>query len=311
MAVDNSNSGVAYPGDQAAVDAGNNAQSLRDRDSTTSSENSSGTTGDPKGPTSRALQDALDYFNTTSSDQQSARSSTSQTTTASNTTRTGNSLYSYQGGQQDSIDMRIRLRPYPKASSSIYGDSSSVLSIIKETNGVIFPYTPTISGLSHSVNYTAIDVTHSNQEYYAYKNTETLKLTISGQFTAENYREAQYMFAAIHFLRSCTKMHFGDSDNNRGLPPPVLLLSGYGTMMFNDLPVIITNVTYDYPNTVDLVPVFWNVGGNTSGPIAWVPVIQTITVSITVQNTPKRMRDFDWYKYSNGSLLTSKPGGFI
>lgn len=226
--------------------------------------------------------------------------------------------YSFPAPRGGSVDHRIRIRPFPSMAKTFYDDpkdgsiDGTLLSVLSQTNGVIFPYTPTITGLSHNVNYTAVDTVHSNQEFYAYRNTEALKLTIAGQFTASNYREARYMLACMHFLRSCTKMRFGTSepDATRGLPPPVLLLSGLGQYMFNDLPIILTNVTFDYPNNVDLVPVLGTVSGKQTT-LAWVPVMQTISVSLTIQNTPKRVRDFNFKNYVNGDLLTNKPGGFI
>lgn len=226
--------------------------------------------------------------------------------------------YSYQAGRGGAVDHRIRIRPFPSAASEFYKEAANgaidgdLLDILFQTNGVIFPYTPTITGLSHNVSYTAIDMVHSNQEYYAYKNTEALKLTISGQFTAANYREARYMLAVMHFLRSCTKMRFGtgEPEATRGLPPPVLLLSGYGPYIFNDLPVIITNVTFEYPNNVDMVPVMGKVNGQDQA-LAWVPVLQNISVSLTEQNTPARSREFKFSDYVNGNLLTRKPGGFL
>jgi hypothetical protein len=227
--------------------------------------------------------------------------------------------YTYEPGrskQNDMIDHRIRLRPFPKVAEKLYGEKGNkdnLLDILYDTNGVIFPFTPTLGGISHNVNYTSIDIVHTNQEYFAYKNTEALKFTITGQFSANNYQEARYMLACMHFLRSCTKMHYGGNNNNdslRGLPPPVLLLSGYGTYIFNDLPVILTNVTFEYPNTVDMVPVIWT-DNNRMKPIAWVPILQTISVSVTVQNTPSRLRQFDFDSYIKGALITSKPGGMI
>lgn len=208
------------------------------------------------------------------------------------------------GGQPSTIDHRVRLRPFPSAQDKLYGgsDKGNLLSILYSSNGVIFPFTPTVN-ISHNANYSTIDVVHANQEYHAYKNTEALKLNISGKWSANNAREAQYALACIHFLRSCTKMHFGEteSDATRGLPPPYLLLSGFGQYIFNDLPVIVNNISHDYNDNVDIVPVDWN-----GERLAWIPILQTITVQVTVQNTPKKMRQFNFDDYVSGKLIKNK-----
>lgn len=199
-----------------------------------------------------------------------------------------------------SEDPRIRIRALGRDSQILY--SGDILGILAETDGVIFPYTPTIGNLSWNANYQSIDVVHNNQEFYGYKNSSALQLTISGQFTAVNERETKYTFAALHFFRSCTKMRFGvnEPEETRGLPPPVLSLSGYGPMMFNDLPVILTSVTTDYNPNCDLVPVYSNSGGI----IAWIPVLQTITISVTSQLTPEQTRQFNYADYVSGSLIS-------
>ena len=251
---------------------------------------------------------------------------------------------SYTTARGGTVDHRIRIRPFPNAASNIYGDTSdpsNLFNVLKQTNGVIFPYTPDIQNLQHTAQYEGITMVHSNQDFYVYKNTPSIQLTINGQFTASNYREAVYMFAAMHFFRTCTKMHFGVNDPNRGLPPPLLLLSGYGSMMFNDLPIILESVSFEYNKGVDYVPVIWNLNSgsanpifptgnpsngsnsnsaagtttgssnNSQGIIAWVPVIQSISVQVRVQNTPARVREFTWDGYRSGKLLTTGKGGFI
>ena len=214
------------------------------------------------------------------------------------------------------IDHRIRIRPFPGSVDKVYGGVNSIIGHVLHpqapggTNGCVFPYTPTFS-VSHSASYDPISMVHSNQDMFSYRKTDAIEISISGKFTASNYREAQYTFACMHFLRSCTKMHFGDNDANKGLPPPILLLSGYGAMMFNDLPIIIKSVSFDYQEAIDTVPVMWTTDKNpTPKPIAWIPVLQNITVVIIIQNTPKRMREFTWDSYCKGDLIYRK-GGFL
>ena len=217
----------------------------------------------------------------------------------------------------DGVDFRVRLRAFPQSWNEVYGDpdpANLMYPLHPEassggflgTNGMFFPYTPTINW-SGSASYQTINVVHSNQDFKAYSHTPSQSFTISGLFTAQNPQEARYMLACIHFLRTVTKMRYGES-KNLGLPPPVLLLSGYGKYIFNDLPVIVENYSLDYQSNSDMVPV--SVPGDNGIPGAWVPVTQNISVTVTVQQTPDKLRKFDFNKYASGSLM-GNGGGWV
>ena len=96
-------------------------------------------------------------------------------------------------------------------------------------NGVIFPYTPQVQ-ITHTANYSQQKFTHSNYPGYFYENSEVAAISITGDFTVQNVIEGQYLLAVITFLRSATKMWFGNSKekSNLGFPPPMVFLSGYG-----------------------------------------------------------------------------------
>lgn len=192
-------------------------------------------------------------------------------------------------------DHRVRLKAKPGQEAAVYG--SGPLSVLYNTNGLVFPYTPQIE-YAHAAKYSPIPTVHTNQEYNYYSSTTNPTITFSGRFTAQNKAQAAYCFAAIHFTRTVTKMRFGVSDGKRGLPPPILLLEGYGNFMFNDLPVILSTSSVSLPSGVDYVQV------PMTGGEAWVPVDFTIAYSLTVQNTPSEWRDqFNWDKFRDGQML--------
>ena len=68
-------------------------------------------------------------------------------------------------------DWRVRLRLAPQ-SNYLYNDSQCgpVLWPLRNTDGVIFPYTPSID-TAYKANYSPYDLTHSNYRGYFYKNT--------------------------------------------------------------------------------------------------------------------------------------------
>lgn len=246
----------------------------------------------------------------------------------------------------DANGRRVRLRPKPAASNQIYGPAGKgLLSPLRATNGIVFPYQPTIN-YTQDVVYNNIDLVHVNQELLAYTRTAATKLAVSGQFTAQNQTEGTYALACIHFLRTVTKMWFGQGANI-GTPPPVLLFDAFGQYMFNQLPVLVTNFTINMPNDVDYLPVDVDNPGSidinnlqgmfgrglptvsngqtvipdpsliskpfndlTARNYVWVPVLFNIDISLTVQNTPYRLRQFDLDKFRTGDLM-KKEGKWI
>lgn len=217
---------------------------------------------------------------------------------------------------------RVRLRPKPAAMTAIVGNSS-ILNPLKSTNGMVWPYQPSIS-YSQEVNYQDVSMTHTNQEFYAYTRTNAVKLTCEGEFSVQNQTEGLYTLACLHFLRTVTKMYFGQG-SNLGTPPPVLFFDAFGEYMFNQLPVIVTGFTANMPKDVDYVPIDLSNLGNTINPNVltelvqgstsnnagqvWLPALFNISVNLTVQNTPAKLRTFNLDEFRSGSLL--KGGGWI
>jgi len=149
-------------------------------------------------------------------------------------------------------DWRVRLQ---LAASSTYlynaPDCGPVLWPLRDTNGIIFPYTPAID-TAYKANYTPYDLTHSNYRGYFYQSSYVDSINIKGTFTAQDTVEANYLLAVIHFFRSVTKMFYGQ-DAQRGSPPPLVFLSGLGDYQFNQHPCLVSNFNYSLPSDVDYI----------------------------------------------------------
>jgi len=235
----------------------------------------------------------------------------------------------------DAQGRRVRLRPKNPAAAQTLGDG--LMTPLAATGGMVFPYQPTIN-YQQDVTYTPMELVHANQDFLSYTRTPALRLSVDGQFTVQNQREGAYALACIHFLRTVTKMYFGgapgsNAERYQGTPPPVLLFDAYGQFMFNALPVVVTQFAVTLPNDVDYVPVevgqgenyvsagvpeqfaTWsrlnqpNLRGGPDTGYAWLPSMFNISVQITVQNTPRRLRQFDLDRFRNGELLRS--GGWV
>jgi hypothetical protein len=151
-------------------------------------------------------------------------------------------------------DWRVRLSLAPDSNYLYKTDdpaSAGILYPLIETDGIIFPYTPQIN-IQYNANYQNYEMTHSNYLGYFYKGSAVTNLNITATFTAQDTNEANYMLASLHFLRSATKMFYG-KDAQRGMPPPLVYLTGLGEYNFNNHPCVVSLVNYNLPNDVDYI----------------------------------------------------------
>lgn len=242
-------------------------------------------------------------------------------------------------------DRRVRLRPKPAAENYVYGDygdpqnNPSILSFLRATNGMVWNYTPTITE-SGTVNYEIEQPVHTNSGYNNYKNTSNRVISIQGTFMAGTATEAMYLLSCMHFIRSVSLMDFGriaaDSSNPEmavvGSPPPILILSAYGSYVYNDIPVILKSYQFAFPDDVSYIQVpvdssmdqydfsdeatrsyFEDLrvrGVVDANNEVWVPQKLTITIQLEQQPTPDYMsKNFNLNQFKRGELL--RKGGFI
>lgn len=156
-------------------------------------------------------------------------------------------------------DWRVRLRLAPQATYLYKDPQVDVLAPLALTDGVVFPYTPKID-MTYMANYTPETLTHSNYYQYFYQGSYIQAIQITGTFTAQDTEEANYMLAVIHFLRSCTKMFYGQ-DLESGSPPPLLYLSGLGTYQFNEHSCVVQQFNYSLPSDIDYIRAGSRIGG--------------------------------------------------
>ncbi len=208
-------------------------------------------------------------------------------------------------------DWRVKLS-LPEDPNFLKGNP--LLAPLVATNGLAFPFTPAIV-MSHTANYQAIQPVHTNYPFYAYENSQIDQMIITGPFVIQNAIEAQYWVAVLHYLRSVTKMYYGQSSRN-GNPPPVIRLNGYGDYVFNNVPVVITNFTLDLPGEVDYIATQVGAGTNTSNGkssgqgVSFTPVESQITVSVQPTYSRAQVEQFSLDSFVKGDLIL-KGRGFI
>ena len=194
-------------------------------------------------------------------------------------------------------------------------DKTGILKPLDETNGLVFPYTPTIL-IQHSANYDAMQPTHSNYPFPSYQNSQIDDIVITGDFFCENAVDAQYWAATLHYLRSITKMAYGQS-SNAGAPPPLIFLNGYGDFVFPNVPVIVKTFSVDLPADVDYIKTqvdgeVSRINGGTSVDgfyEGWAPVQSQVMVTVQPVYSRARTSQFSLDKFVKGDYLDN--GGFI
>lgn len=156
-----------------------------------------------------------------------------------------------QRRQINNGDWRVRLRLAPQSKYLYNAPNPGILKPLQVTDGVIFPYTPTIT-TAYKATYSSYDLTHSNYRGYFYQNSYVEPIQLTCMFTAQSTNEANYLLAVIQFFRSATKMFYGQ-DAERGAPPPLTYLTGMGEYQFNEHPCVISQFNYTLPADVDYI----------------------------------------------------------
>jgi len=204
-------------------------------------------------------------------------------------------------------DPRVRISLSPGSPAILYKDfRNALLAPLRESNGIVFPYTPTVN-ISHSASYSGVQPTHSNYTQHSYATSSVDQISVVGQFTANTQAEANYILAVINFMRSATKMFFGN-DPMRGTPPPVLRFSGYGPFLFNSVPVVLTAFTNDFEGSMDYMEAFAGGQGAGIGASTYVPTMITINATMVPVVTRNQQKRFNLGAYARGELIGSKTG---
>lgn len=190
-------------------------------------------------------------------------------------------------------DWRVRIN----CNFGLFGQSFSRL---ENTQGFVWPFTPKVS-IATRANYTAIDPTHSNYPFQAYKSSAVEDITIGGEFSCETEEDAAYWIEGTTFFKTATKMFFGNSQYS-GNPPIVCQLSGYGPGILNQIPVVIKSFQIDLNDDINYIKVNAGVQKFNTGP-TWVPILSTISVTVSPIYNRTLLRKFSLQDYADGKAI--------
>ena len=190
---------------------------------------------------------------------------------------------------RDVKDTRVRITD---VSGLITG---GILAALDSTDGsVVFPYTPVIN-VTYMANYDSAGLTHSNYEYMFYERSSVEEINITGKFTARNRTEADYVLASAHFFKTATKMFYGNS-TPKGLPPVVCRLNGHGDYQFNNVPIVITSFSQEFPEEMDYI--------STSSDSSRVPTLSTFSVTAKPLYSRQQASQFNYGSFASGAQMT-------
>jgi len=205
------------------------------------------------------------------------------------------------GSESLGNDWRVRI--HLPTNVSTFMNSPILQPLYESNNSMVFPTTPQIL-VTHSANYNNLQPTHTNYAFPIYESSSVEDITITAEFPVENEVDGRYWISAVHFMRSATKMFYGDS-NPQGNPPVVCRLNGYGEHILNDMPVVITNFTTDLPVDVDYIQC------TVQGKQNYVPTQSSITVTLQPQYARRSQSGFSLNNFVAGSFIGKGKEGFV
>ena len=233
-------------------------------------------------------------------------------------------------GRGDKKDWRVRLQvPDGPLTKFFDFDNNPIMKPLSDAKGIFWPLTPAVV-IQHSANYNAMDQVHSNYPHQAYQNSQVDSLNIIGEFPVQNSEDAKHWVATVNFLRTATKMFFGNEqglDGLKGNPPPIMHMFGYGDHMFNKVPVIINTFNVELRPGIDYISTKQTQVGYGQGRVdptlvaaveagesqTWAPTLSNISVLVTPIYSRESIKKFSMKKFVNGELngKGSNEVGFI
>ena len=230
---------------------------------------------------------------------------------------------------ESGTDWRVRVSIHPD-SGILYRDTSpGILTILQTTDGVIFPYVPSVT-VSYAAKYGTQQLTHTNYTSYFYESSEVNSININGDFAVQDTDDATYFLAVLQFFRATTKMFYGKSGAFQGSPPPIVYLDGFGAHYLPHVPCVVTQFSHTMPADVDYLEVAtgstytdssgtgYDAYGNPSSVTSTgsaegaspgqsftrVPTMSSISLSLQPVYSRAKQTSFDYAAFARGDLIS-------
>ena len=219
-------------------------------------------------------------------------------------------------GRSDKTDWRVRLQ-IPNGADAVYDSilaNNGLMAPLVPSRGIFWPLTPAVV-IQHSANYNPLAQTHSNYPFQAYQNSQVDSMNIIGEFPVQNSEDAKHWVATVNFLRTITKMYFGNATTEKekglkGNPPPIMHMSGYGDHMFSKVPVIVNTFNVELRPGIDYISTKQSEVYRSnvqdfdldSADQTWSPTLSNISVLVTPIYSRESIKKFSLQKFARGQL---------
>ena len=219
-------------------------------------------------------------------------------------------------GRSDKTDWRVRLQ-IPNGADAVYDSilaNNELMAPLVPSRGIFWPLTPAVV-IQHSANYNPLSQTHSNYPFQAYQNSQVDSMNIIGEFPVQNSEDAKHWVATVNFLRTITKMYFGNATTEKekglkGNPPPIMHMSGYGDHMFSKVPVIVNTFNVELRPGIDYISTKQSEVYRSnvqdfdldSADQTWAPTLSNISVLVTPIYSRESIKNFSLQKFARGQL---------
>ena len=162
---------------------------------------------------------------------------------------------------------------------------------------VVFKVMPTINE-SRGASYDPITPIHHPGGIPVYKTTGVRTFDLNGKFISRTIKEADETLRFINLIRSWVMPYYGrgTAANDKGAlgaPPDVLTLFAYGNKHLNNIPVVLQNYNWSYPDDVDYIQT------SNGEPV---PMIFGVSINLIEAYSPEELSAFDLASFKKGDL---------
>jgi hypothetical protein len=174
---------------------------------------------------------------------------------------------------------------------------------------VVFDVMPEVTEV-RSAEYEPVSPSQLPGEFQKYKGTKSTQWNITGRLTASTKEEAARNYRYIGALRGWTMPYFGELQrrnfrNLLGAPPPVLTFSGWRGLV-GPIPVVLTQINWNWPQEVDWLPT--GITDDVGQEIPF-PAVMNVTINLVESLSPTQFNSFDLVAFRDGRMVDAyRPG---
>lgn len=196
-------------------------------------------------------------------------------------------LGDYLSNQQRSVSKKIEL--IPTNAKTVGNGDRRAISDLNGQKSIVFETQPDNISEQGNALYSEITGIRQSSSILIYMDSPARTFNISGVLLARTVNEAILTHTTIHKLKSWRMPKFGQGGNN---PPEVLLLKGYGSM-FNAIPTVLTNYSFDMSTDSDLI----DYGNNII-----LPIVTKFSISLKEAQGNADIKAFNREQFAQGIL---------